>query len=37
MIGTAAFGLLVAGIGFYNDVAWHVGAAGTRNCSPRRT
>ena len=25
MIGTAAFGLLVAGIGFYNDVAWHVG------------
>jgi hypothetical protein len=25
MVGTAAFGLLVAGIGFYNDVAWHVG------------
>jgi hypothetical protein len=25
MIGTAAFGLLMAGIGFYNDVAWHVG------------
>src|SRR5207248_9369265 len=25
MIGTAAFGLLVAGIGFYNDVAWHGG------------
>ena len=25
MIGTAAFGLLVAGIGFYNDVDWHVG------------
>src|SRR5262249_18442386 len=25
MIGTAAFGLLIAGIGFYNDVAWHVG------------
>jgi hypothetical protein len=25
MIGTASFGLLVAGIGFYNDVAWHVG------------
>ncbi len=25
MIGTASFGLLVAGMGFYNDVAWHVG------------
>jgi hypothetical protein len=25
MIGTASFGLLVAGLGFYNDVAWHVG------------
>lgn len=25
MIGTAAFGLLMAGIGFYDDVAWHVG------------
>lgn len=24
MIGTASFGLLVAGIGFYNDVAWHI-------------
>ncbi len=24
-VGTAAFGLLVAGVGFYNDVAWHVG------------
>lgn len=24
MIGTASFGLLVAGMGFYNDVAWHV-------------
>lgn len=25
MVGTASFGLLVAGIGFYNDVAWHIG------------
>jgi hypothetical protein len=25
MVGTATFGLLVAGMGFYNDVAWHVG------------
>jgi len=25
MVGTASFALLVAGIGFYNDVAWHVG------------
>ncbi len=25
MVGTASFGLLVAGMGFYNDVAWHVG------------
>lgn len=25
MVGTASFGLLLAGIGFYNDVAWHVG------------
>ena len=25
MIGTAAMGLLIAGVGFYNDVAWHVG------------
>jgi hypothetical protein len=24
MVGTALFGLLVAGVGFYNDVAWHV-------------
>ena len=24
-VGTASFGLLVAGMGFYNDVAWHVG------------
>lgn len=24
MVGTATFGLLVAGVGFYNDVAWHV-------------
>ena len=24
-LGTGAFALLVAGIGFYNDVAWHVG------------
>jgi hypothetical protein len=23
-VGTASFGLLVAGMGFYNDVAWHV-------------
>lgn len=23
-VGTATFGLLVAGMGFYNDVAWHV-------------
>ena len=25
MTGTAAIGLLTAGIGFYNDVAWHIG------------
>ena len=25
MVGTALLGLLVAGIGFYEDVAWHVG------------
>ena len=25
MIGTAAIGLLTAGIGFYSDVAWHIG------------
>lgn len=25
MVGTALFGLLLAGIGFYNDVAWHIG------------
>jgi hypothetical protein len=25
LVGTASFGLLVAGMGFYNDVAWHVG------------
>jgi hypothetical protein len=25
MVGTATFGLLTAGMGFYNDVAWHVG------------
>jgi hypothetical protein len=24
MVGTALYGLLVAGVGFYNDVAWHV-------------
>lgn len=24
MVGTASFGLLVAGMGFYRDVAWHV-------------
>jgi hypothetical protein len=24
MVATALFGLLVAGVGFYNDVAWHV-------------
>jgi hypothetical protein len=24
MVGTATFGLLVAGMGFYNDVQWHV-------------
>ncbi|HEY2813401.1 MAG TPA: hypothetical protein VGJ03_08060 [Acidimicrobiales bacterium] len=31
MIGTAAFGLLVAGVGFYNDVAWHVGRGRDKN------
>ncbi|MEY2571332.1 MAG: hypothetical protein QOE63_1682 [Acidimicrobiaceae bacterium] len=25
MIGTAALGLLCAGVGFYSDVAWHIG------------
>jgi hypothetical protein len=30
-VGTASFGLLVAGMGFYNDVAWHVRLGRDRN------
>src|SRR5438445_13727473 len=30
-VGTATFGLFVAGLGFYNDVAWPVGLASAKD------
>ena len=33
-VGLSLFGLLVAGEGFYSDVAWHGRSAATTSCSP---